>query len=72
MTTKTYVVSAFTANGKGGNRAGVVLDTGELSADQMQAIAAELGYSETAFVSGSLRVLWGSLRDCCCCLSGNR
>jgi len=53
MTTKAYVVSAFTAGGKGGNKAGVVLDAGELSADQMQAIAAELGYSETAFVSGS-------------------
>jgi PhzF family phenazine biosynthesis protein len=48
-----YVVSAFTANGNGGNKAGVVLDADGLSDDQMQAIAKELTYSETAFVSKS-------------------
>ena len=48
-----YVVSAFTANGNGGNKAGVVLEADGLSDDLMQAVAKELGYSETAFVSKS-------------------
>lgn len=48
-----YTVSAFTANDGGGNKAGVVLDADELSDDQIQAIAKELAYSETAFVSTS-------------------
>jgi len=48
-----YKVSAFTANGNGGNKAGVVLDADRLSDDQMLAIAKELAYSETAFVSRS-------------------
>ncbi|KQV16674.1 MULTISPECIES: PhzF family phenazine biosynthesis protein [unclassified Kitasatospora] len=43
--------AAFTADPAGGNPAGVVLDaTGLDSADQL-AIAAELGYSETAFLT---------------------
>lgn len=50
---KAYVVSAFTANGKGGNKAGVVLEADELSVEQMQVIAKELAFSETAFVSKS-------------------
>jgi PhzF family phenazine biosynthesis protein len=42
-------IAAFSANGKGGNPAGVVLlDTAASSAD-MQRVAAEVGYSETAF-----------------------
>ncbi|MEU4236988.1 PhzF family phenazine biosynthesis isomerase [Actinoplanes sp. NPDC026619] len=41
--------AAFTDDPKGGNPAGVVLDAGGLSDEQMLAIAAEVGYSETAF-----------------------
>ncbi|MBA0124463.1 PhzF family phenazine biosynthesis isomerase [Haloechinothrix sp. YIM 98757] len=42
--------AAFTGEPAGGNPAGVVLDAGELSDAEMQRIAAEVGYSETAFV----------------------
>jgi PhzF family phenazine biosynthesis protein len=42
--------SAFTDDPSGGNPAGVVLDAGGLADDSMLAIAAELGYSESAFV----------------------
>jgi PhzF family phenazine biosynthesis protein len=42
--------TAFTDAPEGGNPAGVVLDAGALNAERMQEIAAELGYSETAFV----------------------
>lgn len=48
-----YIVSAFSKNGTGGNRAGVVLNSHHLSRQKKQRIAAELGYSETAFVSES-------------------
>ena len=42
-------IAAFSVNGKGGNPAGVVLlDTAAPAAD-MQRVAAEVGYSETAF-----------------------
>lgn len=44
--------SAFAATPEGGNPAGVVLDASGLSDEQMQQIAAEVGYSETAFVVG--------------------
>jgi PhzF family phenazine biosynthesis protein len=44
--------SAFTRDPVGGNRAGVVLDAGGWSTDWMQRVAAEVGYSETAFVVG--------------------
>ncbi|MEU8223566.1 PhzF family phenazine biosynthesis isomerase [Kribbella sp. NPDC048915] len=44
--------AAFTTDPAGGNPAGVVLDAGGLDDDTMQAIAAEVGYSETAFVTG--------------------
>jgi PhzF family phenazine biosynthesis protein len=43
--------TAFTDRPDGGNPAGVVLDARELSEARMLAIAAELGYSETAFLS---------------------
>jgi PhzF family phenazine biosynthesis protein len=43
--------SAFTDSAEGGNPAGVVLDARGLSDEQMLAIAAEVGYSETAFLS---------------------
>src|SRR4051812_26895259 len=43
--------AAFTTDPAGGNPAGVVLDARGLDADAMQAIAAEVGYSETAFLT---------------------
>jgi PhzF family phenazine biosynthesis protein len=43
--------SAFTTDPAGGNPAGVVLDAGELTEAEMRRIAAEVGYSETAFVT---------------------
>ncbi len=53
-----YVVSAFSKDGGGGNRAGVVLDRPELTPAQKMAAAAALGYSETAFVTASDRADW--------------
>lgn len=44
--------TAFTRDPAGGNRAGIVLDAAGWSADEMQRVAAEIGYSETAFVLG--------------------
>lgn len=46
----TYLVDSFTATPFKGNPAGVCLLDKELSSETMQAIATELGYSETAFV----------------------
>ena len=43
--------TAFTDDPAGGNPAGVVLDASELTDARMQEIAAELGYSETAFAT---------------------
>lgn len=43
--------TAFAHDPKGGNPAGVVLDASGLSGAEMRAIAAEVGYSETAFVT---------------------
>ena len=43
--------TAFTDDPAGGNPAGVVLDASALSDARMQEIAAELGYSETAFAT---------------------
>ena len=42
--------AAFTRGGEGGNPAGVVLDASDLDETEMQRIAAEVGYSETAFL----------------------
>ncbi len=42
--------AAFTDGGAGGNPAGVVLDAGDLDEAARLAIAARVGYSETAFV----------------------
>lgn len=44
--------AAFSTTADGGNPAGVVLDAAGLGAEQMQRIAAEVGYSETAFLAG--------------------
>ncbi|MEO9964898.1 MAG: PhzF family phenazine biosynthesis protein [Reichenbachiella sp.] len=46
-------IFAFSANGQGGNPAGVVLDADQLSHEQKQEVAAKVGLSETAFVSAS-------------------
>ena len=43
--------AAFTVKGVGGNPAGVVLDAGGLDEQEMQLIAAEVNYSETAFLT---------------------
>jgi len=43
--------AAFTDTPSGGNPAGIVLDATGLDAPTMQAIAAEVGYSETAFLT---------------------
>jgi len=43
--------AAFTNDPAGGNPAGVVLDAAGLDETTMRAIAAEVGYSETAFVT---------------------
>jgi len=43
--------TAFTTDSAGGNPAGVVLDAGALDDAAMLATAAEVGYSETAFVT---------------------
>ena len=51
MTPAILRYTAFTDDPAGGNPAGVVLDASALSAEQMQAIAADLGYSETAFAT---------------------
>jgi PhzF family phenazine biosynthesis protein len=45
--------TAFSGDPAGGNPAGVVLDASGLGAAEMLAIAAEVGYSETAFVTAS-------------------
>jgi len=47
------IVNAFTANGQGGNPAGVVLNADKLTHHDKQKIAASVGLSETAFVSKS-------------------
>ncbi|WP_030622705.1 PhzF family phenazine biosynthesis isomerase [Streptomyces sclerotialus] len=55
MTSSTTVTvlryAAFTSHPGGGNPAGVVLDAAPLDEEQMLAIAAEVGYSETAFLT---------------------
>lgn len=45
--------AAFTTSPGGGNPAGIVLDAALLTDDEMQTIAADVGYSETAFVVGT-------------------
>jgi PhzF family phenazine biosynthesis protein len=53
MSTEILRYAAFTERPEGGNPAGVVLDASGLDDAAMQAIAADVGYSETAFVTGS-------------------
>jgi PhzF family phenazine biosynthesis protein len=44
--------AAFSDDPSGGNPAGVVLDAAGMSDEEMLAVAADVGYSETAFLSG--------------------
>lgn len=53
MSTEILRYAAFTDTPGGGNPAGVVLDASGLGDAEMQAIAAEVGYSETAFVTAA-------------------
>jgi PhzF family phenazine biosynthesis protein len=51
MATEVLRYTAFSADPAGGNPAGVVLDASTLDDAAMQAIAADVGYSETAFLT---------------------
>lgn len=53
MKVKVYTLNAFGKTSEGGNPAGVVLETGDLSPEQMREVAAKAGFSETAFVESS-------------------
>ncbi|MDY4788515.1 MAG: PhzF family phenazine biosynthesis protein [Bacilli bacterium] len=48
-----YIVSAFSHNDQGGNKAGVLLDAHQLTPQQKMNIAKKLGYSETVFITNS-------------------
>lgn len=48
--------TAFSTSPDGGNRAGVVLDASGLGEQEMRAVAAEVGYSETAFLTPAAEV----------------
>ncbi len=50
-TTEVLRYAAFTATPDGGNPAGVVLDAARLEDARMQAIAADVGYAESVFVT---------------------
>ncbi|HCT76414.1 MAG TPA: phenazine biosynthesis protein PhzF [Micromonosporaceae bacterium] len=50
MTTEVLRYTAFARDPKAGNPAGIVIDTEGLAEPAMQAIAAQVGYSETAFL----------------------
>ena len=50
MTAQVLRYAAFTLDPRGGNPAGVVLDASGMDAGQMLAVAADVGYSETAFL----------------------
>jgi predicted PhzF superfamily epimerase YddE/YHI9 len=55
-----HVLRVFTADGEHGNPLGVFLDGGAVGEERRQAVAAELGYSETVFVEdrerGAIRI----------------
>ncbi len=48
--TEVLRLAAFSDDPRGGNPAGVVLDAGALSRDEMLQVAVDVGYSETAFL----------------------
>ncbi len=52
-----YVLRVFTRGDEGGNHLGVVTDATGLTTDSMQAIAVELGFSETIFLEWEERKL---------------
>ncbi|GAA4510192.1 PhzF family phenazine biosynthesis isomerase [Actinoallomurus oryzae] len=63
--TRVMRYTAFDVDGQGGNPAGVVLDSRGMDAARMQEIAAEVGFSETAFLlddgdAGGLRIRYFS------------
>lgn len=51
--TEVYIARAFCRNHTGGNKAGVVIHADSLTPDEKIRLAAELGYSETAFLARS-------------------
>jgi len=51
MSTEVLRYTAFSTDPAGGNPAGVVLDASELGEADMQRVAKEVGYSETAFLT---------------------
>ena len=53
MELKVYRLSAFPKEDHGGNPAGVIISADSLTVEEMQKIATEVGYSETAFVLNS-------------------
>ena len=53
MEVNIYVASGFSKNKMGGNKAGVVIDSPDLSTAEKKAIAKQLGYVETAFITES-------------------
>src|SRR3979490_707109 len=53
MDTVVHIITAFTAHGRGGNPAGVVLNADNLSTAEMQAITTKIGLSDMAFVCKS-------------------
>ncbi|VEI05895.1 PhzF family phenazine biosynthesis protein [Kurthia zopfii] len=53
MNIQVYVASAFSKNGQGGNKAGVVFMKEDLSVSQKMDIAKQLGFAETAYISAS-------------------
>jgi predicted PhzF superfamily epimerase YddE/YHI9 len=60
-TTELHVLRVFAGpDGRGGNPLGVFLDGGRIPEDRRQAVATELGYSETVFVDdaaeGAIRI----------------
>lgn len=55
---RVFLVKSFTKNAKQGNPAGVVLNSETLSEKQRQFIAAQLGFSETAFVTDMRSAGW--------------
>jgi PhzF family phenazine biosynthesis protein len=59
--------AAFTDRPEGGNPAGVVLDASGMSDEEMRAIAADLGYSESAFLTGTRLRFFSPLAEVAFC-----
>lgn len=53
MSRRCHVVRVFTRGERGGNHLGVINDVAELPQDKKQAIATELGFSETIYIDSS-------------------